>query len=100
MRIFIIATSRSHKAQTGTVCPLVIVDRVRSNDYQRRRGQAQLRKLEDQVDAKLIYRNKRRVSLTRAGEAFPGEARRTVAQMEHAAQLAHQIQGRGGRASS
>jgi DNA-binding transcriptional LysR family regulator len=51
----------------------------------------QLRQLEEQVDARLVYRTKRRVSLTQAGEAFLGEARRIVAQMDAAALRARQI---------
>jgi DNA-binding transcriptional LysR family regulator len=51
----------------------------------------QLMYLEEQVGVRLVYRNKRRVSLTRAGEVFLGEARRIVAQMDGAARLARQI---------
>jgi DNA-binding transcriptional LysR family regulator len=52
----------------------------------------QLRQLEEQVGAKLVYRTKRSVSLTRAGEAFLDEARRIVAQMHRAAELARRIE--------
>lgn len=51
----------------------------------------QLIHLEDQLGVRLLYRNKRRVSLTRAGEVFLGEARKIVAQMDGAARLARQI---------
>lgn len=52
----------------------------------------QLRQLEDQLGVKLLYRTKRSVLLTRAGEAFVTEARRIVGQMDHAAELARQIE--------
>lgn len=52
----------------------------------------QLRQLEEQVGAKLVYRTKRSVSLTRAGEAFLAEARRIVGQMHRAAELARRIE--------
>lgn len=47
----------------------------------------QLRLLEQQLQAQLANRNKRRVSLTRAGEVFLQEARHIVRQMDTAAQL-------------
>ncbi len=51
----------------------------------------QLQQLESQVGARLVYRTKRRVSLTQAGEVFLGEARRIIAQMDAAALRARQI---------
>jgi DNA-binding transcriptional LysR family regulator len=51
----------------------------------------QLIQLEEQLGVRLLYRNKRRVSLTRAGEGFLGQARKIVAQMDEAARLARQI---------
>lgn len=52
----------------------------------------QLRQLEDQLGVKLLYRTKRSVSLTRAGETFMVEARRIVGQMDHAAERARRIE--------
>jgi DNA-binding transcriptional LysR family regulator len=52
----------------------------------------QLRQLEDQVGALLVYRTKRHVSLTQAGELFLGEARRIIAQMDDAALRARQVE--------
>lgn len=52
----------------------------------------QLRQLELSLGVQLLYRTKRRVALTSAGEAFLVEARRIVAQMDHAAELARQIE--------
>jgi len=58
----------------------------------------QLIQLEEQIGVRLLYRNKRRVSLTRAGEVFLGQARKIVAQMDGAARLARQIdQGQVGQ---
>ncbi|TBW39448.1 LysR family transcriptional regulator [Siculibacillus lacustris] len=51
-----------------------------------------LRALEEQIGAKLVYRTKRHVSLTRAGEAFVQEARHIVAHMDRAADLARRIE--------
>lgn len=51
----------------------------------------QLMQLEEMIGVRLLYRNKRRVSLTRAGEVFLGEARKIVAEMDAAARLARQI---------
>lgn len=51
----------------------------------------QLLHLEEQLGVRLLYRNKRRVSLTRAGEIFLLEARKIVAQMDGAVRLAREI---------
>ncbi|MGI5129801.1 LysR family transcriptional regulator [Pseudonocardia sp. CA-107938] len=48
----------------------------------------QIRKLEHELDVRLAHRTKRVVSLTPAGEVFLTEARKTVRQMELAAELA------------
>ncbi len=50
----------------------------------------QLQQLEAELQVQLVHRNKRRVSLTRAGETFLQEARKILRQMEHAALLARQ----------
>lgn len=50
----------------------------------------QLQQLEAELQVQLVHRNKRRVSLTRAGEMFLNEARKILRQMEHAALLARQ----------
>ncbi|MGV1791826.1 LysR family transcriptional regulator [Rhizobium lusitanum] len=47
----------------------------------------QLRHLEDELEAQLVYRNKRRVSLTPAGEVFADEARKMLHMSKQAAQL-------------
>ncbi|NYZ14524.1 LysR family transcriptional regulator [Azospirillum sp. RWY-5-1] len=60
----------------------------------------QLQQLEAELQVQLVHRNKRRVSLTRAGEVFQHEARRILRQMEHAAHLARQTdRGEIGRLS-
>jgi DNA-binding transcriptional LysR family regulator len=46
----------------------------------------QLQHLEDDLKVQLVYRNKRRVSLTRAGEVFAEEARRNLRQLGEAVQ--------------
>jgi len=51
----------------------------------------QLLHLEQQLGVKLLYRNKRRVSLTRAGSIFLEEARRIVAQIDAAVRLTREI---------
>lgn len=50
----------------------------------------QLQQLEAELQVQLVHRNKRRVSLTRAGETFLQEARKILRQMEHATLLARQ----------
>lgn len=50
----------------------------------------QLQQLEAELQVQLVHRNKRRVSLTRAGEIFQVEARKILRQMDQAAQLARQ----------
>lgn len=47
----------------------------------------QLRQLETQLQARLLHRSKRQVSLTRAGEVFLGEARKILAGMAAAVEL-------------
>ncbi|MET0450481.1 MAG: LysR family transcriptional regulator [Mycobacterium sp.] len=44
----------------------------------------QIRRLEQELTVRLAHRNKRTVSLTRAGDAFLAEARTMLRQMEHA----------------
>lgn len=48
----------------------------------------QIRRLERELDVRLAHRTKRSVSLTRAGEVFLTEARKTLRQMDLAASLA------------
>ncbi|MET7637673.1 LysR family transcriptional regulator [Streptomyces sp. NPDC005438] len=48
----------------------------------------QIRRLEKELDVRLAHRNKRTVSLTRSGEVFLVEARKTLRQMDLAASLA------------
>lgn len=48
----------------------------------------QLRRLEKELDVQLAHRTKRNVTLTRAGEVFLVEARKTIRQMNLAASLA------------
>ncbi len=51
----------------------------------------QLLQLEQQLGVKLLYRNKRRVSLTPAGTVFLNEARRLVVQIDAAVRLTRDI---------
>jgi DNA-binding transcriptional LysR family regulator len=48
----------------------------------------QIKQLEAELHTQLLWRTKRRVELTAAGEAFLEEARRTLAQADHAAWVA------------
>jgi len=48
----------------------------------------QIRRLEQELDVRLAHRTKRVVSLTRAGEVFLAEARKTIRQMDQSAELA------------
>jgi DNA-binding transcriptional LysR family regulator len=48
----------------------------------------QLRMLEEYLQVQLVYRNKRRVSLTRSGEVFLEEARKLLRGMDQAVELA------------
>lgn len=50
----------------------------------------QIRQLETELDVELFHRNKRSVSLTKAGQAFLNEARLTLAQAQRAANAAQQ----------
>src|ERR1700754_544784 len=51
----------------------------------------QLLQLEQQLGVKLLYRNRRRVSRTRAGSIFLEEARRIVEQIDAAVRLTREI---------
>jgi DNA-binding transcriptional LysR family regulator len=48
----------------------------------------QIKQLEAELHTQLLWRTKRRVELTAAGEAFLDEARKTLAQAEHATRVA------------
>jgi DNA-binding transcriptional LysR family regulator len=48
----------------------------------------QIKQLEAELHTQLLWRTKRRVELTAAGEAFLEEARKTLAQAEHATRVA------------
>jgi DNA-binding transcriptional LysR family regulator len=48
----------------------------------------QIKHLENELHTQLLWRTKRHVELTEAGEAFLEEARKTLAQVEHAARVA------------
>jgi len=52
----------------------------------------QIRQLEDDLGVALFVRNKRRVELTKAGQAFLGEARKLILQAGHAAEAARHAQ--------
>jgi DNA-binding transcriptional LysR family regulator len=52
----------------------------------------QIRRLEDQLGARLFRRTKRRVELTPAGQAFLTEARQTLAQAERAVRAAQRAE--------
>lgn len=54
----------------------------------------QIRQLEEEIGVQLFHRTKRRVLLTDAGRAFLQEARKTLAQVQRAVQVAQQT-GRG-----
>lgn len=54
----------------------------------------QIRSLEDELGVQLFQRTKRHVELTEAGQAFLSEARLTLAQAEHAIEVARRA-GRG-----
>lgn len=58
----------------------------------------QLRQLEDELRVELVHRTKRFVLLTQAGQAFLGEARKILRNMDHAVHLARAVgEGRGGQ---
>jgi DNA-binding transcriptional LysR family regulator len=48
----------------------------------------QIKQLETELQSKLLYRTKRHVELTEAGRAFLEEARKTLAQADHAVRVA------------
>ena len=52
----------------------------------------QIRRLEDELGARLFHRTKRRVELTPAGKAFLTEARQTLAQAERAVRAAQRAE--------
>ena len=52
----------------------------------------QIRRLEDELGARLFRRTKRRVELTPAGQAFLTEARQTLAQAERAVRAAQRAE--------
>jgi DNA-binding transcriptional LysR family regulator len=52
----------------------------------------QIRRLEDELGARLFRRTKRRVELTSAGQAFLTEARQTLAQAERAVRVAQRAE--------
>jgi DNA-binding transcriptional LysR family regulator len=54
----------------------------------------QIRQLEEELGVRLFSRSSRRVELTAAGEVFLAEARKALAQVERAADVAHRA-GRG-----
>src|SRR2546423_9514321 len=51
----------------------------------------QIKQLEAELHTQLLWRTKRRVELTAAGEAFLEEARKTLVQADHAARVAQSI---------
>jgi len=64
---------------------------IRSNITQPALSQ-QLRQLEEELRVELVQRTKRRVALTRAGEAFLVECRKIVASMDHAVHLTREVE--------
>ena len=51
----------------------------------------QIRNLEDELEVPLFHRTKRTIRLSEAGEAFLPEARKTLAQAEHAVAVAQRV---------
>ena len=52
----------------------------------------QIHQLEEELGVTLFHRSKRRIELTDAGQVFLEEARRTLAQAEHARRMAQRAQ--------
>jgi hypothetical protein len=55
----------------------------------------QIRQLEEELQARLLQRTKRRVELTEAGQLFLNDAREILAQTDRAAMIAHRIGHQG-----